>query len=113
MSGPPSVRVRSLMRVDCYVEIDVLISYMRSAEISYGNVVEHQSLFRALRSVNSRIVTRTPLLYAITRIYSNRAAAYEKLGKHGLALADAFMCTTLQPAWPKGYFRNTLHANQG
>ncbi|KNC51561.1 uncharacterized protein AMSG_07461 [Thecamonas trahens ATCC 50062] len=38
-------------------------------------------------------------------LYSNRAAAYAKLGEHGKALADAETVIALKPDWPKGYSR--------
>eukprot|EP01047_Picozoa_sp_COSAG01_P046182 COSAG01_NODE_4314_length_5139_cov_22.559413_5_plen_196_part_00 len=37
--------------------------------------------------------------------YSNRSAAYAKLGKFDLALADGERCVLVKPDWAKGYFR--------
>lgn len=37
--------------------------------------------------------------------YSNRSAAYLKLGDAPRALADAEQCVTLKPDWPKGFSR--------
>uniref|UniRef100_A0A7S2JWF7 CS domain-containing protein n=1 Tax=Zooxanthella nutricula TaxID=1333877 RepID=A0A7S2JWF7_9DINO len=39
------------------------------------------------------------------KLYSNRSACYVKLKKFDKALADARTCTSLQPKWPKAYFR--------
>eukprot|EP01100_Stratorugosa_tubuloviscum_P003239 TRINITY_DN1771_c1_g1_i1.p1 TRINITY_DN1771_c1_g1~~TRINITY_DN1771_c1_g1_i1.p1 ORF type:complete len:483 (+),score=177.07 TRINITY_DN1771_c1_g1_i1:108-1556(+) len=38
-------------------------------------------------------------------IYSNRAFAHLKLENYGLAITDADRCTTLQPSYPKGFYR--------
>ena len=38
-------------------------------------------------------------------LYSNRAAAAQKLGNYRLALSDAQICIRLAPAWPKGFIR--------
>eukprot|EP00667_Euglena_gracilis_P012104 EG_transcript_12406 len=37
--------------------------------------------------------------------YSNRSAAYYKLGKFQRAIDDAMKCVELRPEWPKGFFR--------
>uniref|UniRef100_A0A7S1NP22 Uncharacterized protein n=1 Tax=Eutreptiella gymnastica TaxID=73025 RepID=A0A7S1NP22_9EUGL len=37
--------------------------------------------------------------------YSNRSAAFHKLGSYQKAQADAAMCIQLRPDWPKGYYR--------
>ncbi|XP_008421528.1 tetratricopeptide repeat protein 28 isoform X3 [Poecilia reticulata] len=38
-------------------------------------------------------------------LYSNRSAAYLKLGQHGKALDDAIKARLINPKWPKAYFR--------
>ncbi|XP_054719105.1 tetratricopeptide repeat protein 28-like [Uloborus diversus] len=38
-------------------------------------------------------------------LYSNRSAAYIKLGKFGKALQDAIKARELHPKWPKAYYR--------
>jgi len=38
-------------------------------------------------------------------LYSNRAASYSALNRHGEALADAEKCIQLKPDWIKGHFR--------
>ena len=38
-------------------------------------------------------------------LYSNRSAAFLKLGKVAKAIEDADECIVLKPDWEKGYFR--------
>lgn len=38
-------------------------------------------------------------------LYSNRSAAFAKVGKYSESLNDAEKTVTLKPDWPKGYSR--------
>ncbi|XP_072898149.1 tetratricopeptide repeat protein 31-like isoform X1 [Hemitrygon akajei] len=39
------------------------------------------------------------------RLFGNRSYCYERLQQYSLALNDAHIALTLNPSWPKGYFR--------
>lgn len=41
-------------------------------------------------------------------LFANRSAAYLMLAANQEAFNDAVKATTLQPAWPKGFFRHVL-----
>eukprot|EP00946_MAST-07B_sp_MAST-7B-sp1_P004504 g4504.t1 len=47
---------------------------------------------------------------ALAALWSNRAAARQKMDKHGEALADALVAVTMKPRWGKAYWRAGVSA---
>lgn len=48
------------------------------------------------------------LLFRNHVLYSNRSAAYVKLGRYQRALADAVKARELSSTWPKAYYREGI-----
>ncbi|XP_074848230.1 tetratricopeptide repeat protein 31 isoform X2 [Carettochelys insculpta] len=68
----------------------------------YGNEAARQGRFQEAVLFFTEAVKLNPREH---RLFGNRSYCYERMQQYGKALSDAHVALSLQPAWPKGFFR--------
>ncbi|XP_078264399.1 uncharacterized protein LOC144598295 [Rhinoraja longicauda] len=67
-----------------------------------GNSMVNEGRYEDAVAYFTEAITYDPKEY---RLFGNRSYCYERLQQYSRALSDAHTALTLNPSWPKGYFR--------